>query len=319
MFEFFILCVFVSVAWGYYTDWLMWKRDEARLEERVSLRRQYLSVASDSPSAWEAYGDALRRAGHTEEAIQAYEEALLLRYGKELPLEEAILLDMGLGKNPNMPDDTVLTPQPDPVDDGTHPPSLMAPLFLEGAVSSETGLVPVTMDAPAPLVPWETPSAVPAIPEEPLLPAVSPPQVIGISAPPVVATAIDQTGGTGLAHKLRLARMEWEETVDPERYGQTLRTRQPVCRACGTLGSNDDRDCRVCGTPLPVYNLLDTLHYAPIRREILTGAFWVFVQIMIIGVCIWFVGWLPGLVKFSVLIAAIIVIPLRFLQKIGEH
>lgn len=54
------------------------KRDAERRAEILALRQRYVGIRSDVPGAHEMLGDALRQAGHAQEAVAAYEKAKTL-------------------------------------------------------------------------------------------------------------------------------------------------------------------------------------------------------------------------------------------------
>ena len=124
--------------------------------------------------------------------------------------------------------------------------------------------------------------------------------------------------GAGLENKLRLARLELAEAVSPAQYGQTMETRQQVCRTCGHLGMPDDTVCRICNAPLPVASMLDTLRNKAMRQGIIgeTAMFCLMFGIIILAVCI--TNSLPVMLRGAIFIVALLVIPLRLLKKWGD-
>ncbi|GAB4467423.1 MAG: hypothetical protein OHK0029_39370 [Armatimonadaceae bacterium] len=348
--------VAASVAWGFYTDWQTEQSDQKRINEKLALREQYLTLAKESPSAWEGYGDALRQSGYLPEAMEAYETALQMRAGvapPPLPFETQYRTDSEPDEPPLPELESDISPEPLPL---AAPPDLSITPTTDTVVLMPVGTMLLTEDseettedgshsgtnAPsgtmlALSLPEEEIHEI-AMPRLSLVPtgtgddaeqALAIPQeeedalaMAPVAAPrtaPVISNALDHTGGTGLETKLRLTRLELEQMQDPEQFGQTLRTRQPVCRICGNLAGSNDRDCPFCGAPLPVNTLLETMQHQVIRHEILRGGMWVGIHLGIVGICIWLVGWLPPLAKISVIIASVIVIPLRLLQKIGDR
>ena len=64
------------IAWPYLQDRRADKQEAGRLGEKIELRRAMTLRAPESPSAQEAFGDALREAGKIHNALAAYQTAL---------------------------------------------------------------------------------------------------------------------------------------------------------------------------------------------------------------------------------------------------
>ncbi len=74
----------VWVAWLAHDVWETSaepRREKQRLAEIVALRQHYVGRGADDASGYELLGDALRVAGHTQEAQDAFEKALALGSG----------------------------------------------------------------------------------------------------------------------------------------------------------------------------------------------------------------------------------------------
>ncbi|MES2462040.1 MAG: hypothetical protein V4671_15760 [Armatimonadota bacterium] len=123
--------------------------------------------------------------------------------------------------------------------------------------------------------------------------------------------------GAGLENKLRLTRSEMAQRKDPAKYGMTMKTRQQVCRVCASLSLPEDRDCRNCGNPLPVDGFFDTLRHEGIRHSLVGEAIQAGVLLTIICIALLIASWMPVEIRGVIAIAALIVIPMRVLKKIG--
>ncbi len=199
----------------YLSDYWGERSEEKRRVQKVELRRQYVGGNTDSPSAFEGLGDAMREAGMLEEAIAAYQIA------KEL-------IEKG-GKN-------------------------------QGG-----GYFP----------------------------------------------------GAGLDSKLRITQVELAQERSPELYESTMRTRPPICSKCGHLGMPFDRDCQTCGAPLPVDSFFDTWKHKGIRNSIIRDTGQMVAGLCIVWAAMLIVDSLPDLMRLSVSVAAVFVIPLRLLKRVG--
>lgn len=123
---------------------------------------------------------------------------------------------------------------------------------------------------------------------------------------------------TGLETKRRLAALELDQEQHPERHGLTLRTRQSLCRTCGTVAGPDERDCPSCGAPMPVNTFLDTLQHNVIREDILRTLKETLAIVAVVVVAVCFMSFLSIEVRCCLVIAAIIVVPLRLLKSITD-
>jgi ribosomal protein L40E len=123
--------------------------------------------------------------------------------------------------------------------------------------------------------------------------------------------------GAGLENKLRLTRSEMAQRQDPEKFGMTMKTRQQVCRVCAALGQPEDRDCRNCGSPLPVDGFFDTLRHEGIRHSLVGEAIQAGVLLTVICIALLIASWMPIEIRGVIAIAALIVIPMRLLKKFG--
>ena len=124
-------------------------------------------------------------------------------------------------------------------------------------------------------------------------------------------------GGGGVEQKLRLARLELDERREPEKHGQTLRTRQQPCMQCGNLANPGERLCPTCGAPLPTDTFFDTLRDPDMRSIIVKEATEFAVILGVTGIALYLTGWLRLEVRLVVFFAAAIVLANRFLKRIG--
>jgi hypothetical protein len=209
---FLLLLVAAWLLWRSVSDYTTAHSEQKRRDHKVALRRQHLNHAAESPSAYEALGDAMRHAGHLEEAIACYEEA------KEL--------------------------------------AARLPSAAQGA-----GEVP----------------------------------------------------GAGLDKKLHLTRFELREQVAPS-YGNTMRTRQQICRQCGALSLPQETECTTCGCPLPVDSMFDTLRNSRMRNAIAWEAAECIAAIAIVFLALLIASWMDPLMRICLAVAAIFVIPFRLLK-----
>ena len=121
--------------------------------------------------------------------------------------------------------------------------------------------------------------------------------------------------GAGLETKLKLARLEMAEQIAPS-FGQTLRGRQQICRQCGFLNLPQARSCNTCDAPLPVDSMFDTLKNDDMRRAITRETVQAVAMLSIILLALFIASWMPMLLRLSLAIAAVIVIPIRLLKLI---
>ena len=204
-----LLAVALWIAWSYLADQRTDRREDARLLEKVEMRRTLLARSPDSASAQEALGDALRDAGLLQEAIEYYEQA-----------QQA---------------------------EAVH----------------------------------------------------------------------EQARGTGLENKLRLTRLEVAENARPT-YGNTLATRQQVCRRCGALNEPSERACVTCGDLLPVDGFFDTLRGDNMRGQIVREMTETVTMILVVLLALLITSWMPLEVKGVLGISATGVLLWRMLRRIGQ-
>ena len=125
-------------------------------------------------------------------------------------------------------------------------------------------------------------------------------------------------GGTGLEQKIRLGRLEAEQTHDGARFGTTLQTRQQVCRQCGMLCPPQARACDECGRELLVDGFLDTWHRDDHRKKIVRESIELVAMIHIVFLAVYFASWLPIEVQGCLGVSATGVLLWRFLKRIGD-
>ena len=124
------------------------------------------------------------------------------------------------------------------------------------------------------------------------------------------------TTGAGLENKLRLARQEAAGGGQPG-YGQTLATRQQVCRQCGSLNGPRDRACATCGALLPVDHFFDALRGDRMRRDIFREVADALAKLLVVLLALYIASWMSLEVKGVLLIATVAVLAHRFLRRIG--
>lgn len=317
MAEFILLVVFLMVAWDNFTDWRDRRAEQKKREQKVALRQKHLSFAADAPSAWEAYGDALQQAGFLSESILAFEEAKR-RLAAPAPASSPLLPTM---EAPELAEPEAMPSLPTP-EGHTYEDS-----FVTGRQASSVNVLLSMGTIVDPL--YEEKSALPAliVPSSELVPVTEAEEetalaIVSEEAPiaPLVAPAfhVDASVGYGLDNKIRLAQLEIAQNADPDKYGQSIPTREQTCRRCGALNGPDQTNCTTCGAALPVQTFLDTLHNRDMRKEFKHDVTRVGLNLAIVLTCIWFVSWLPPLAKFSVTVASLIVIPMKLLQRLGD-
>ncbi len=133
------------------------------------------------------------------------------------------------------------------------------------------------------------------------------------------ATGSGMFAGSGLDNKLRLTRLEAAQDAGLTRatYGQTIRTRQQICRQCGMLGHPTDTECQVCGAPLPVDGFFDTLKNKKMVRSMTRETIEAMTMVFVIGIALSLASWMPMEIRATIAIAALPVIAWRFLKSIG--
>ncbi len=124
--------------------------------------------------------------------------------------------------------------------------------------------------------------------------------------------------GMGLEQKLRLARLEADQTHHAARHGLTLHTRQQICRRCGDLNGPQERHCRTCNNPLPADHLLETWQRDEHRHRIVRESAETFAMILIVLVAVLFASALPIEVQCCVIISTVTVLLFRMLKRIGD-
>ena len=128
--------------------------------------------------------------------------------------------------------------------------------------------------------------------------------------------AMGRASGAGLENKLRLARQEADRGGAPV-YGETLATRQQVCRRCGQLNWPQERACVNCGDLLPVDRLFDTVRRRDMRGDIGRETADFLAKITVVMVALYIASWMPLEVKGVLFISAAAVLSWRFLKSIG--
>lgn len=126
-------------------------------------------------------------------------------------------------------------------------------------------------------------------------------------------------GGTGLEQKIRLTKLEADQSHGGVAgYGTTLETRQQVCRRCGALNAPQDPTCASCGETLLADRFFDTWrrddHRTKIKREVIESL----VMIHVVLLALYFASWLPLEVQGTLGISATGVLLWRLLKRIGD-
>lgn len=132
---------------------------------------------------------------------------------------------------------------------------------------------------------------------------------------PPEARGAGHIAGSGLENKLRLARFEL--THDPEAHGETMRTRQQICRRCGILNAPAARTCETCGEPLPVDSFWDPMKRSDIRNPILKETGLAALKLGIVFAAVMTASWMPLEVKGVLLLSTVIVLAWKFLRTVG--
>jgi len=132
-------------------------------------------------------------------------------------------------------------------------------------------------------------------------------------------TGAGMLAGSGLDNKLRLTRLEAAQNAGGARatYGQTIRTRQQICRQCGMLGQYTDTECQTCGASLAVNGFFDTLKNKKMVRSMTRETIEAMTMVFVIGIALSIASWMPLEVKGCIAIASLPVIAWRFLKSIG--
>lgn len=128
--------------------------------------------------------------------------------------------------------------------------------------------------------------------------------------------------GAGLETKLRLARLEAAAQATGTgalAHGQTMGTRQQICRRCGALCPAHDRQCENCGGALLVDTMADAWKENRIRRPILREAVNTFAMLFLMLLALSVASALPLDVKGALGISATIVLAWRFLRAVGGN
>jgi tetratricopeptide (TPR) repeat protein len=122
-------------------------------------------------------------------------------------------------------------------------------------------------------------------------------------------------GGSGLDNKIRLTRMDKDSVGGV--YGQTLTTRQTLCRQCGRLNGPQDRNCEMCGADLPVDTMMDAWNRDDIRKPVLREVGLGLLMVHIVLLAVFIASWMPLEIKGCLLISTIAVVTWRVLRAIG--
>jgi membrane protein implicated in regulation of membrane protease activity len=128
----------------------------------------------------------------------------------------------------------------------------------------------------------------------------------------------DAAGSMGLEQKLRLARLETDQTHHADRHGLTLHTRQQICRRCGDLNDSQERHCRTCDNPLPVDHFFDAWHRDEHRQRIIRESAETFAMILVVLFAVLFASALPIEIQCCVIVSAVTVLLFRMLKRIGD-
>ena len=125
-------------------------------------------------------------------------------------------------------------------------------------------------------------------------------------------------GGAGLEHKLRLTQEEAGRGGVPA-PGETMATRQQVCRQCGALNGPQERVCVNCAAQMPVDGFFDTLRHDDMRTNILREAAETTAMFAVVIVALIIAGGMPLEVKGVLGISTAAVLGFRFLKRIGGN
>jgi len=125
--------------------------------------------------------------------------------------------------------------------------------------------------------------------------------------------------GADLAQKKRLTALDIDVKASPEKFGQTLQTRESVCRRCGALNLPNLQECAQCGAALLVEGFWETAAPGGKMRGDLLREVWPMVGkaalVIAAAVCATF---LPWEIRGAVLIATILVVPFVWLRNFGN-
>lgn len=125
--------------------------------------------------------------------------------------------------------------------------------------------------------------------------------------------------GADLASKIRLTRLELTERTRPEQLGQTLQTRESVCRRCGTLNLPHNEACSHCGAALLVSGFWETATKGgKMRGELMREVWPLLAKAALVVAAIACASFLRYEVRMAVLIAAVIVVPFAVLRQLGN-
>ena len=130
---------------------------------------------------------------------------------------------------------------------------------------------------------------------------------------------VGSPAGVNLASKIRLTRLDLMEKVNPERLGQTLQTRESVCRRCGKLNLPHQESCEHCGAALLVSGFWETVgRGGKMRGELLREIWPLLAKFALILTAVACATFLPDEMRFAILIATLLVIPFALLRQLGD-
>lgn len=125
--------------------------------------------------------------------------------------------------------------------------------------------------------------------------------------------------GAELAQKKRLVALDLAEQTSPERFQQTLQTRESVCRRCGGLNLPQCTECQHCGAALLVEGFWETVSAKGKMRGELVRELWpLAVKTGLVLVAVACASALPLEIRGAVLISTIIVVPIVALRRLGN-
>lgn len=123
---------------------------------------------------------------------------------------------------------------------------------------------------------------------------------------------------TDIAQKIRLAELEIQAEENPGSLGQTMETREQVCRRCGTLSPPNAATCIACHAPLLVEGMFSAMRHPLLRAEIWQEARPVLIRFAALAMAFLLATWLPLEVRAVLFIATIAVVPFWWLKRFGE-